>query len=97
MPMTTIVLVSIATALFVICCVGTCGCAWMWSRYLTRRRVHARLANPMHGHKTCCGRPAEKPRETRLQALQRLFVSGQITLDEYERDIDRLHRRIEPA
>jgi len=52
----------------------------------------------MHGHTTCCGpRLIEKPRETRLQALQRRFVSGQITLTEYERDIDRLHQRIEPA
>lgn len=96
--MITVVLVSIATALVVICCIGTCGCAWMWSRHLARRRVNARLSHPMHGHTTCCGpRLIEKPRETRLQALQRRFVSGQITLTEYERDIDRLHQRIEPA
>lgn len=90
------VLVAIATVLIVMCCVAVGGCAWAWQRHLGRRHVHARLSQASHGRIDCCG-PARRPRieerrETRLEALQRRFVSGQITLDEYERDIDSLQQ-----
>ena len=96
--MITMFLVSVAAALVVVCCVGACGFAWAWSRYLARRRVHARLSLPARVHVPCCGPPrVEKPRETRLESLQRRFVSGHIGLEEYERRIDRLHHRTEPT
>jgi len=91
--MITVALVSLAAALVVICCMGVCGFAWTWRRHLSRRRVHARLSAA-----GCCGpRRVEEPKETRLQALQRRFVAGEISLDQYERDIDRLPQRPTPA
>ena len=95
--MITLVLVSIATALVVVCCVGVCGIVWAWNRYLGRRQVNARLSvAPRHPDPSAHREVMERP-ETGLETLQRRFISGQITLDEYERDIDRLHRKAEPA
>lgn len=108
MKMITILLVSLATALFVTCAVGAGGLMWMWRRYLVRRRVHTRLSHGFASSGACCGCGAPritKPRrmsrvagspESRLEALQRRFVSGKITLDEYERGIDRLEQLAAP-
>lgn len=98
LTMITVLLVSVATALVVICCVGACAWTWAWSRYWGRQRVDARLSAGTQLRFSCCGPPRiEKPRETRLESLQRRFVSGQITVDEYEHQIDRLHQRAELA
>ena len=101
--MITVALVSLATAFFMMVCIAVGGCAWIWRRHFGRRRIHERLSRGAFGPSRCCGRSVRRiggadlgerrisrPTESRLEALQRRFVSGQITLDEYERDIDRL-------
>jgi hypothetical protein len=105
--MVTMALIALATALVVICGFGACGCAWAWRRHFARRRAHARLlysesrSSPRGAGRSrggCCEpRQTETPKETRLESLQRRFVAGEITLDEYERGIDRMIRSARPA
>ena len=63
------------------------------------RRSGQRRSRPAFGG--CCGRSRperiEKPKETPLEFLQRRFVSGEIGLDEYERDVDRTIQGVRPA
>ena len=98
--MITVALASLASALVVICFVAVCGWTLTWRRHVARRRVNARLSGlgarpvPRRGRRPRLAQPREarleRPLETQLETLQRRFVSGEITLDQYERDIDRL-------
>ncbi|MEJ2218801.1 MAG: hypothetical protein P8099_19630 [Gemmatimonadota bacterium] len=37
------------------------------------------------------GAPARKPAKTRLETLQRRFAEGRITMEQYERELDKLY------
>lgn len=85
-------------ALFFVIFFG-CGrmCGWGVRRYADRRRRYREddeEPQPARLGDATAAQPARpiRPRETPVQRLQKRFVDGRITIEEYERELDHLDR-----
>ncbi|MBI4545095.1 MAG: hypothetical protein HY703_07875 [Gemmatimonadetes bacterium] len=82
---------------------GRFGCghhrtSWRWldepergGLHRGRPRGHARTARPVSG--SAAVQHLEPPRETPLEALQRRFVADELTVEQYEQELDKLLHR----